>query len=101
MPDNNPFPAQSPRDIGQRGEAIYKRRYQAEFEKTLQDRFVAIDVVSEEVTIADTAEEVIRLALEKSPTHFFHLLRIDHQAAFDAGWYMSCGRHNLFEYLYS
>ncbi|HXL23831.1 MAG TPA: hypothetical protein VOA78_15315 [Candidatus Dormibacteraeota bacterium] len=80
----------STRDIAERGEAIYKNRYQADFESKFHDKFVAVNVRNEDATIADTSEEAIRLALEKDPDGLFHLMRVGHQAAFEAGWYMSC-----------
>ena len=36
--------------------------------------------------------DAIRLALEKDPSGFFHLIRVGHEAAFQVGWYLSCAR---------
>jgi hypothetical protein len=80
----------SPRDIAERGEAIYKNKYQSDFEGKFRDKFVAVNIRNEEATIADTSEEAIRAALEKDPDGLFHLMRVGHAAAFEAGWYMSC-----------
>jgi hypothetical protein len=79
-------------EIAERGEAIYGEKYRAEMEKTSNGKFVAIHVANADVTIADTGEEALRLALEKDPSGFFHLIRVGHRAAFEAGWYMSCAR---------
>jgi hypothetical protein len=85
---NSPTP--STQDIAQRGEAIYKHKYQADFENKHKGKFVAVNVNTEEATMADTGEDAIRIALEKDPAGLFHLVRVGHQAPFEAGWYMSC-----------
>lgn len=83
-------PAPSTQDIAHRGEAIYKEKYQANFEQSHNGKFVAINVNSGEVTVADTGEDAIRIALEKDANGLFHLIRVGHRAPFEAGWYMSC-----------
>jgi alkaline phosphatase len=90
MPPENVSRTPSTRDIAERGEAIYKNKYQTEFEAKCLGKFVAINILNEDATVADTSEEAIRLALEKEPDGFFHLVRVGHKAAFEAGWYMSC-----------
>lgn len=79
-------------DIAERGEAIYDKKYRAEMERTSNGKFIAINVANGDATVADTGEDAIRLALEKDPSDFFHLIRVGHKAAFEAGWYMSCAR---------
>jgi hypothetical protein len=79
-------------DIADRGEAIYGEKYRADREKTSNGKFIAINVANADATLADTGEEALRLALEKDPSGFFHLIRIGHKAAFEARWYMSCAR---------
>ncbi len=90
MPDERISVTPSTRDIALRGEAIYEQKYQAEYEKTLRGKYVAINVNSSEAIVADTGEDAIRLALERDPDGFFHLVRVGHRAPFEAGWYMSC-----------
>jgi len=77
-------------EVARRGEAIYSEKYRTELEKSSNGKFVAINVSSGEATLADTGEDAIRLALEKDPSGLFHLVRVGHKAAFEAGWYMSC-----------
>jgi hypothetical protein len=79
----------STQDIAQRGEAIYEKKYRADFEKKFHGRFAAINVQNEDATLADSSEEAIRMALEKDPNGLFHLIRVGHKAAFEAGWYIS------------
>ena len=78
--------------IAERGEAIYAEKYRAELEEKAGGKFVAIHVASGDATMGDSGEEAIRLALEKEPAGFFHLIRVGHKAAFEAGWYLSCVR---------
>ncbi len=80
----------STRDIALHGEAIYEQQYQAEYEKILRGKYVAINVNSSEAIVADTGEDAVRLALEQDPDGFFHLVRVGHRTPFEAGWHMSC-----------
>jgi hypothetical protein len=92
MPENRCNEAPSTHDIASRGEAIYQERYQIEFEKSQNDKFVAININTGGATVADTGEDAIRIALEGDPNGLFHLIRVGHKAAFNAGWFMSCVR---------
>jgi len=89
---NTPAPAPSTQDIAKRGAAIYKQKFQAELEKTSAGKFVAINVNTSDASIADTSEQAIELALQKDPNGLFHLVRVGHQSAFEAGWFMSYAR---------
>jgi hypothetical protein len=82
-------PTPSTRDVAQRGEAIYKEKYQKDFEARHKDKFVAINVNTGEATVSDTSHDAVRIALDKDPSGLFHLVRVGHQGAFEAGWYMS------------
>jgi hypothetical protein len=90
MPENQTAATPSTQEIAARGEAIYKEKYQTEFEKRYLGQFVAINIFNQEATVSDTGEEAIRTALQKDPSGYFHLMRVGHKAAFDAGWYLSC-----------
>jgi hypothetical protein len=92
MPENLAPATPSSHYIAERGEAIYAEKYRAELEGSSHGKFIAINVANGEATLADTGEDAIRLALEKEPSGFFHLMRVGHKAAFEAGWYMSCAR---------
>jgi hypothetical protein len=77
-------------EIAMRGEAIYNEKYRTELEKSSNGKFIAINVSSGDATLAETGEDAIRLGLERDPAGLFHLVRVGHKAAFEAGWYMSC-----------
>lgn len=87
--NQTPAPAPSTQEIAKRGALLYKQKYQHDLEKTSTGKFAAINVNTTEATVADTSEEAIRLALEKDPQGLFHLVRVGHQSAFEAGWFMS------------
>lgn len=82
----------STRQIAERGEAIYKQKYAQKLEAAEPGKFVAINIRTEEATISETAEAAVRLAMEKDPSGFFHLIRIGKEGAIEAGWYMSHAR---------
>src|SRR5271156_4150804 len=90
MLETNPSLPPSSQYMAERGEAIYDQKYRAELEQKAHGKFVAINVATGDAALADTGEEALRAALEKDPAGFFHLVRVGHRAAFDAGWYLSC-----------
>lgn len=89
MSEHRYIPTPSTRDIALRGEAIYKEKYQKDFETKYKDKFAAINVSTGEATVSEASEDAVRIALEKDPSGFFHLVRVGHPGAFEAGWYMS------------
>ena len=89
---NTPAPAPSTQEIARRGEAIYAQKYKQDLEQRASGKFVAINVNSSDATLADSSEEAVRLALQKDPQGLFHLVRVGHHSAFEAGWYISYAR---------
>lgn len=79
----------STREIADRGKAIYKAKWEQELLKSSTGKFVAIDILTGDASVADTSEEAIRTAEKKDPQGYFHLIRVGQKAAFAAGWYMS------------
>jgi len=92
MPEELAPATPSCQDIGDRGKATYGEKYRQNLKKTSNGKFIAINVANADAMLADTGEEALRLALAKDPSGFFHLIRIGHKAASEAGWYMSCAR---------
>jgi hypothetical protein len=89
MADETKDAITSTREIAERGEAIYKEKWEEKLAKEHEGKFVAINVVNGDAILGDTSEEAIRLAQEKYPKGYFHLMRVGHRSAFNAGWYMS------------
>jgi hypothetical protein len=89
MTDNEKNAILSTREIAERGKAIYTAKWEEELVKTSTGKFVAIDILTGDASVADTSEEAIHAAEKKDPQGYFHLIRVGHKAAFAAGWYMS------------
>jgi hypothetical protein len=92
MHPSHKTPAPSTQEIARRGEEIYTQKYKHDLERSSKGKFVAVNVNNSEATIADTGEEAIEEALQKDPQGLFHLVRVGHQSAFEAGWYMTYAR---------
>jgi hypothetical protein len=86
MPEELVRATPSCQDIAEGGEATYDEKYRSELQRTSNGKFIAINVANADATLADTGEDAIRLAMEKDPAGFFHLIRVGHRAAFEAGW---------------
>jgi hypothetical protein len=81
-------------EIAECGEAIYREKYQAEFEQRYNGKFVVVNIITEEATLSDESHEAIKAALHKDPEGAFHLMRVGRPAAFRAGWRMSYGNQS-------
>ena len=88
MSDEHTNAIPSSREIAERGEAIYKDKWEAKLANET-GKFVAINIANGDAVVGETSEEAIRHAQEKYPQGYFHLMRVGHRTAFNAGWYMS------------
>jgi hypothetical protein len=82
----------STREIAELGEAIYQRQWEEKLLKDSVGKFVAINVATGAAILGNTSEEALRLAQEQDPQAYFHLMRVGHRGAFQAGWYLSHAR---------
>jgi hypothetical protein len=62
-------------------EAIYNRKYRAEYEHRYHGQIVAIDVNSEEAFVGQTELAALNKARRKHPDHVFFFLRVGYKAA--------------------
>jgi len=76
----------NPTEIAQRGEKIYDEKYRKEYEKKHHGRFVAIDVKSEAIYVADTPEAALEDGRKKSPSGVFYLMRVGFPGVFRVGY---------------
>ena len=75
-------PLSNPKQIAERGEAIYRDRYQQQYERDHPGKFVAIDVRTENAYSADTPEDALADAHKQAPQGLFHLIQVGHAGAF-------------------
>ena len=74
-----------PKQISELGEEIYARRYKAEYEGKYPNKYIAVNISDETVTLGDTASAALAEARKKQPHGFFHLIRVGHPSAFQVG----------------
>jgi hypothetical protein len=72
----------NPREAAARGEKIYAEKYKSAFEAEHYGKFVAIDIITEQAHIADSAEDAIELARKNNPKGIFHLVKVGSTGAF-------------------
>jgi hypothetical protein len=87
----------NPAKIGERGNAIYREKYQEDYESRYPGKYVAIDIESEEAFVADTPEAAIRKLQERNPDSFFHLIKVGSPGVFKVGFGLSNERDGLFQ----
>ncbi len=64
-----------------RGEHIYKERFQATCEKEHGGQYIVIDILTKQAYVAPFPEEAIDRAKAAAPEGLFHLIRIEASAA--------------------
>lgn len=72
----------NPKAIADQGEAIYREKYKVTYEAEHFGKFVAIDVVSQNAYLADSAEDAMELARKEAPRGIFHLIKVGSAGAF-------------------
>ena len=70
----------SPSAFARKAEAIYNRRYRADYEARYHGRIVAIEVESEEAFVGTTELAALHKARRKYPDHVFFFLRVGYKA---------------------
>ena len=76
----------SPSQVAEAAEKIYADKYKSDFEGSRDGEFVAIDVKSGEIAIAEFPEQALKEGLTKKPSGIFHLIRIGASGAFQLGF---------------
>ena len=72
--------------IVEKGQRIYEERYKEDYEKNHQGKFVAVDILSEEICMGDFAEQALQKARSTFPQGIFHLIRIGSPGAFKVSY---------------
>jgi hypothetical protein len=75
----------TPEEIASRGDAIYESRLRDQVESENRDRFLILDIESEEYEIADDDLAATMRLLARRPNAVIYGLRIGHSAAYRIG----------------
>ena len=76
----------NPKQLAEKGETIYKNKYQSEFERLYPGRFVAIDLATEKAYVADTPEGAVEILQSENPNAFFHLIKVGSSGVYKVGY---------------
>ena len=84
------------KELANKGQKIYERRYKKKLEKSHFGQFVAIDIFSEDHFLGSTAEEAAKKAQEARPNGFFHLMRIGYNGVYRMGTFLFDENYSIF-----
>lgn len=84
----------SPKEIAEAGERIYRDKYKQEYEKSYPGQFAAINIKTGAAVVRPAAEAAAIAAREASPDGVFHLIKIGSPGAFQLGFAHSNGSQN-------
>lgn len=86
-----PYPGHTTEEIARQGRQIYERELRGEVEPEHSGRFLILDVQSGDYEIADEDLDASERLLERRPEAMLYGLRIDEEAAYRIGGYLSAG----------
>ena len=81
-----PIPSQNPKQLAEKGEAIYRNKYQHEYELLHVGKYVAVDLGTEKAYVSDTPEGAVELLQKENPKGFFHLIKVGSSGVFKVGY---------------
>lgn len=67
----------SAQTVADRGQHIYKERFQATYEKEYCGQYIVIDILTKQSYVAPLPEEAIQKAKTAAPDGLFYLIRIE------------------------
>ena len=76
----------TPNSIAEKGEALYREKFQAEYEIKFPGKYLAIDVNTATPYVADTPEQAVEALLKASPNAHYHLVRIGASGVYRVGY---------------
>ena len=86
----------TPQGISETGEALYREKFQAEYEQAHPGKYLAIDVTSSEGFLGDTPEKAIESLLNKNPKAFYHVIRIGASGVYRVGYSQEASCDGIF-----
>jgi hypothetical protein len=92
-----PIPSQNPKQLAEKGETIYRNKYQQDYERLHIGKYVAIDLSTEKAYVADTPEGAVELLQKENPKGFFHLIKVGSPGVFKVGYSYHNERDWLFQ----
>jgi hypothetical protein len=75
-------PSLTPQEISDRGDALYAKKFRAEYEKQYPGKFLAIDVTSEQGFLGESPEQALEAAQAQNINGYFHLVKIGSAGVF-------------------
>jgi hypothetical protein len=71
--------------VTETGERIYRERYKSQYEESHFGRYLAIDVLTGEATLADEAVDAMERAHDVHPDHMLYLVKIGSRGVYNLG----------------
>ena len=76
----------TPDAISEKGQALYREKFQAEYEQKYPGKYLAIDVNSGEGFLADTPDAAVEALLRKNQHAYYHVVRIGASGVYRVGY---------------
>jgi hypothetical protein len=77
---------ENPKQLAEKGDAIYRQKYKEEYERLYPGKFVAIDLSTEKAFVADSPERAVELLQKENLKSFFHLVKVGSPGVFKVGY---------------
>lgn len=76
----------TPNSIAEKGEALYREKFKAEYEIKYPGKYLAIDVNTATPYLADTPEQAVEALLKANPSAYYHVVRIGAPGVYRVGY---------------
>jgi hypothetical protein len=76
----------TPNSIAEKGEALYRDKFQTEYEIKYPGKFLAIDVNTAIPYVADTPEQAVEALLKANSKAYYHVVRIGAPGVYRVGY---------------
>ncbi len=84
------------KQLAQKGQEIYERKYKQVMEEKHHGEYIAIDVISEASYLGKTPEEAAQAAQKATKGGFVHLIRIGYPGVYRMGTFKSNADYSFF-----
>lgn len=76
----------TPNSIAEKGETLYREKFQTEYEQKYPGKYLAIDVNTGKPYVADTPEQAVENLLKESPSAYYHVVRVGSSGVYRVGY---------------
>lgn len=76
----------TPEGIAEKGQALYRDKFQIEYERSHPGEYLAIDIKNEAGYLGKTPDAAVEALLQENPDAYYHVVRIGAPGVYRVGY---------------